>query len=312
MSIFSVAPSPIQRIDLPILRERNVELWIKRDDLLHPTLIGNKYRKSLVYFQQALTTRQAVVTFGGAYSNHLLAVALMGQSLGLHTVGCVRGEIDVSAAPILGRCRDAGMHLISISRQAYYPEQAQMSEWLQAQLAPFAPYVVIPEGGTSAACLPDVAQLVTELDQQLPHYDVIACSVGTGGTVAGILAGLHQQQSNARVLGLCAAKGYQGLPAQGLAALPSDEQQRQQLLSRLCIVDVAERGFGRISPELRHAGLELQAQLNIPLDYVYTAKSLLYLFSEIKQTNLFAKKRLVFIHTGGHQTAALADKFSVE
>lgn len=288
-----------------MLHERNVELWIKRDDLLHPTLIGNKYRKSLVYFRQALTTRQAVVTFGGAYSNHLLAVALMGQSLGLRTVGCVRGEIDVSDAPILGRCRDAGMHLIGLTRQQYYPEQAQMSEWLHAQLAPFAPYMVIPEGGTSVACLPDVAQLVTELDQQLPHYDVIACSVGTGGTVAGILSGLQSNHAHVRVFGLCAAKGYDSLPEQGRHALQHAGYDWNTIQTQLTLMDVAERGFGKLSTSLYQQCIALQQQLQIPLDYVYTAKSLYFLLRKIKQTHDFDGRRLVFIHTGGYQTAPL-------
>lgn len=304
MSILSGAPSPIQRIDLPILRERDVELWIKRDDLLHPTLIGNKYRKSLVYFRQALATQHAVVTFGGAYSNHLLAVALMGQSLGLRTVGCVRGEIDLPHAPILARCRAAGMHLISVSRQAYYPEQAQMSEWLHTQLAAFAPYLMIPEGGTSAACLPDVAQLITELDQQLPDYAVIACPVGTGGTVAGLLYGLHQQQSTAQVWGLCAAKGYQTLPAQGLQAL-RELTCVEPLLQRLRLIEAAERGFGKISPAAWQDCLDLQQKINIPLDYVYTAKALKVLLEMIEQSHRFDGQRMVFIHTGGYQTASL-------
>lgn len=303
--MFDCPPSPIQRLDLPILRERHVELWIKRDDLLHPTLIGNKYRKSMIYFRQALATQQAIVTFGGAYSNHLLAVALMGQSLGLRTVGCVRGDIDLPDAPVLQQCRAAGMRLISLTRRQYYPEQAQISEWLHAQLAPFAPYLIIPEGGTSAACLPDVAKIVDELDAQLADYDLIACPVGTGGTVAGMLYGLQSRPSKARVLGLCAAKGYACLPTPALQAL-GEITDLASALTRLDLVDAAERGFGKISAGLRQDCLDLQQKINIPLDYVYTAKALWTLLEMIEQSHRFEGQRMVFIHTGGYQTARLA------
>ncbi|MEY2863072.1 MAG: hypothetical protein RLY58_779 [Pseudomonadota bacterium] len=309
--------SPVQRLDHPVLQQHQIELWIKRDDLLHPMLIGNKYRKSAVYFRQALAYGVGtLVSFGGAYSNHLLALAAMGQHTGIRTVGCVRGEIDQSNAPILAQCAAYGMHLISLSRSAYYPEQQQMSAALMQQLQPFAPYRIVPEGGTSAACLPDVAQIISELFAPIhkghPPFDWIVCPVGTGGTVAGLLYGLQQQAvPHCRVLALCAAKGYTQLPDQGAQALQhiyaGDAVALSQALARLVVDDrAAYAGFGRVNASFLAELRALQAGLGVPLDYVYTAKALYRLFERIQQGEIEQGARMVFIHTGGYQTAAIA------
>lgn len=331
----SLAPSPLQAIDHPMLRQRQIQLWIKRDDLLHPKLIGNKYRKSAVYFRQALAQGiNTLVSFGGAYSNHLLALAAMGQQAGLQTVGCVRGEVDLQRSPVLARCAAYGMHLIALTRQQYYPEQQQMSLALQQQLAHFGPYLLIPEGGTSAACLSDVAKIVDEIEQQFTVHDadaiatidVLVCPVGSGGSVAGLAYGLMQQRrqsdqtnqrllSQCRLLGLCAAKGYTQMPSQGLQALQqacigqADLQVQLATLKDWLEIDdgAAMAGFGRIKPVQQKQLLTLQDAIGVPLDYVYTGKALWHLFERMRTAPQWHGQRVVFVHTGGYQTAALSN-----
>jgi 1-aminocyclopropane-1-carboxylate deaminase len=317
-------PSPLQAVSHPMLTERQIRLWVKRDDLLHPALIGNKYRKSTVYFRQAVAQGiTTLVSFGGAYSNHLLALAAMGQQVGMQTVGCVRGEVDLQRSPILAQCAAYGMQLIALTRQAYYPEQQQMSVILQQQLQPFAPYLIVPEGGTSAACVADVSRIVDELAIQ-QACDVLVCPVGSGGTLAGLAYGLMQRHrlsvtqpksalSQCRLLGLSAAKGYTALPMQGQQALQqacaadADLQQRLFNVSAWLTVDssAALNGFGRIKPAQLQQLCQLQQQLQIPLDYVYTGKALLHLWSSMQQQDHWVGQRVVFVHTGGYQTAAL-------
>ncbi|MFD7317545.1 1-aminocyclopropane-1-carboxylate deaminase/D-cysteine desulfhydrase [Streptomyces sp. NPDC059883] len=198
-------PSPLEPADDERFARHGVRLLLKRDDLIHPELSGNKWRKLAPNLRAAAASgRRTLLTFGGAYSNHLRATAAAGRLLGFATVGVVRGEelADRPLNPSLTRCAADGMRLCFVDRAAYRrkSEPGVLAAFLgRAGLDPDAVYVV-PEGGSNALAARGCAELGRELRGDLhgdPHGDtrgaagtVVAVACGTGGTLAGLAAGL--------------------------------------------------------------------------------------------------------------------------
>lgn len=180
-------PSPLQEVDDERFTSRGLRLLLKRDDLIHPELPGNKWRKLVPNLHAAARVgRRTLLTFGGAYSNHLRATAAAGRLLGLDTVGVVRGEelADRPLNPSLARCRADGMRLHFVSRAEYRRRrEAAYAEELREL---FGEFHLVPEGGSNAAAVRGCAELGAEL-RGLADVAAVAC--GTGGTLAGLAAG---------------------------------------------------------------------------------------------------------------------------
>ena len=199
-------PSPLQEVADERFARHGVRLLLKRDDLLHPQLVGNKWRKLVPNLHTALTEgHHTLLTFGGAYSNHLRATAVAGQLLGLRTVGVVRGA-ELADQPLndsLARCAAAGMRLHFVSRAEYRERHdPALADRLRER---FGDCYVIPEGGSNALAVRGCTALGRELDdagEHRPHVVALAC--GTGGTLAGLAAGLGPGQS---ALGVPVLKG---------------------------------------------------------------------------------------------------------
>ncbi|MFR0358172.1 1-aminocyclopropane-1-carboxylate deaminase/D-cysteine desulfhydrase [Streptomyces sediminimaris] len=210
-------PSPVQEVRDERFSRRGLRLLLKRDDLIHPELIGNKWRKLAPVL--ATAHGRTVLTFGGAYSNHLRATAAAGRLLGLPTVGVVRGQelADRPLNPSLARCAADGMRLHFVERSAYRrtTEPAVLARVLRAAGAEDA--YVVPEGGSSTEAVRGCRALGEELRERA---DVVALACGTGGTLAGLAAGLAPGQ---RALGVPVLRG---------GFLTAD------------IVDLQERAFG--------------------------------------------------------------------
>ncbi|MFG3103412.1 1-aminocyclopropane-1-carboxylate deaminase/D-cysteine desulfhydrase [Streptomyces sp. NPDC048182] len=194
-------PSPLQEAVDGRFERRGVRLLLKRDDLIHPELVGNKWRKLTPNL--AAARGRTVVTFGGAYSNHLRATAAAGRLLGLPTVGVVRGQ-ELAGRPLnpsLARCAADGMRLHFAERSAYRrkTEPEVLAGLLRAAGAEDA--LVVPEGGSNAAAVRGCQALGEELGG---HADVAVLACGTGGTLAGLAAGLPPGQ---RALGIPVLRG---------------------------------------------------------------------------------------------------------
>ena len=181
--------------DIATVRDVRLLLW--RDDLLDPDLPGNKARKLKYNLVEARRLGHGrLLTFGGAYSNHLAAVAAAGPLYGFETVGLVRGEPTAPLNPTLARCAADGMALHYLDRTAYRRRADQL---FQAELlARHGPAYLLPEGGTNALALPGVAEAVAAIRRHTA-FDALAVAVGTGGTLAGLLCGLAGQQHVAAV-----------------------------------------------------------------------------------------------------------------
>jgi len=285
-------PTPLQRLSNADVERAAVQLYIKRDDLIHPTVSGNKWRKLKYNLLEAKTNgEKAVLTFGGAYSNHLYATAAAGNALGLKTIGIVRGlELETRENPTLQFCREQGMALHFVTREEY--RQRNSEDYLKRISEQFGNPYLIPEGGTTGLALKGVAEMVGEVKEQLAKMpDFIATAAGTGGTAAGILS------AGADALAFSALKGGDFL-ADDIRQLLNEYQQPGNLT---LLTDYHFGGYAKWNSELLAFMRDFQAEFEIRLEQVYTAKMFYGLFDLIKKSYFKPGTTIVAVHTGGLQ-----------
>jgi 1-aminocyclopropane-1-carboxylate deaminase len=294
--LIPASPSPCQLIESSTLLGRRI--WVKRDDLLHAEVSGNKFRK-LKYPLLALQGRRPVlVTMGGPWSNHLHALAHAAALGGWPSIGLVRGAAGMSSAT-LDDCRRLGMQIRFVSREDYRQLRADDEAWRRHVESAGDSHVWLPEGGSAPAALRGVAEMVDEIEQQLqfmPEVMMVAC--GTGATLAGILAGLR---GRGRVIGVAVLKDAAYL-RQEIARLLQQagypDYQNYQLLT-----DAHHGGYGKAPPELRQFCRDFSQALDVPLEPVYTGK-LFHALRRLQQAHAFRDdERLLAVHTGGMQGA---------
>ncbi|MFJ3232741.1 1-aminocyclopropane-1-carboxylate deaminase/D-cysteine desulfhydrase [Streptomyces sp. NPDC086787] len=258
-------PSPLQEIEDDRFTGRGLRLLLKRDDLIHPELVGNKWRKLVPNIEAA--AGRALVTFGGAYSNHLRATAAAGRLLGIPTVGVVRGQelADRPLNPSLARCTADGMRLHFIDRATYRRKDDPETLGAVLRAARAEDAYVVPEGGSNTAAVHGCRALGTELRD---HADVVALACGTGGTLAGLTAGLGPRQ---RALGVSVLKG---------GFLTSDVQALQERAfgGRRGAWSVDDRfhfgGYARTTPALDAFAEDFGHRHGLPVERLYVAKLL--------------------------------------
>ncbi|MEU9433654.1 pyridoxal-phosphate dependent enzyme [Streptomyces sp. NPDC048252] len=258
-------PSPLQEVSDDRFGRYGVRLLLKRDDLIHPELIGNKWRKLAPNLEAA--AGRTLLTFGGAYSNHLRATAAAGRLLGRLTVGVVRGD-ELAGRPLnpsLARCAADGMRLRFVDRSTYRrkTEPDVLGKLLDTVGARDA--YVVPEGGSNAAAVRGCRALGEELRDRT---DVVALACGTGGTLAGLAAGLAPGQ---RALGIPVLRG--GFLGDGIQAL-----QEEAFGGRRGEWRLDERfhfgGYARVTPELETFAADFERRHGVPVERLYVAKSL--------------------------------------
>ncbi|MGP9018666.1 1-aminocyclopropane-1-carboxylate deaminase/D-cysteine desulfhydrase [Streptomyces sp. BR1] len=257
-------PSPLQGIEDERFTRHGVRLLLKRDDLIHPALPGNKWRKLSLNLQEA--AGRPVLTFGGAYSNHLRATAAAGRLLGFPTIGVVRGD-ELAHRPLnpsLAQCAADGMRLHFVDRSTY--RRKAEPEVLEALRELFGgdPYLV-PEGGSNSLAVQGCTALGRELHGLA---DVVAVACGTGGTLAGLAAGLAEGQ---RAIGFPVLRG-------GFLADEIRELQRRTLGEPTANWSLDERfhcgGYARTTPELDAFAADFEARHELPVERLYVAKML--------------------------------------
>ena len=289
---------PIIEISNEITRQYQVELFIKREDLLHPLISGNKIRKLKYNILQAnKEQKDTILTFGGAYSNHIFAVAAAGQEFGIKTVGIIRGESYQSLNPTLQFAVDSGMHLHYFNREQYRQKyQPQTIENLKEH---FGNFYLVPEGGSNRLALPGCAEIWHELEQD---YDFLCTPVGTGGTLAGLITG---NQSVTRLLGFPVLKGGEYLKKEIekllLESCKKPEMFRNQWQ---LITNYHLGGYARFNTELIHFINNFKSTFGIPLDPVYTGKMMYAIFDLIKNEFFQPGTKILALHTGGLQGIA--------
>lgn len=264
----------------------NIDIF--RDDLNHPELIGNKLRK-LKYNVIAAKEQghETLLTFGGAYSNHILATSAAGRIHGLNTIGIIRGE-ELAQRPlnhILHKCVENGMTLYFLDRTHYREKN------LRTLADKLGAYYLVPEGGTNTLALRGVAELLNEIPDQ---YDIVCTPCGTGGTLAGLIQGTFDSNKKIEIVGFPVLKGGDFIVDELSKLLPAKTLSRTKW--RL-ITNYHFGGYAKHNEQLLHFIEDFKAKHNIPLDPIYSGKMLYGALHED-----WKQKKVLAIHTGGYQT----------
>jgi 1-aminocyclopropane-1-carboxylate deaminase len=263
-------------------------LVIKREDQIHPIISGNKFRKLKYNLEDAkMKGFKTLLTFGGAFSNHIAAVAEVGKQFEFKTVGVIRGEelVDkIEENPTLKFAKQTGMDFKFVTREAY--REKITKQFIDELKADFGDFYLIPEGGTNALAIKGCEEILTEEDKD---FDYICCSVGTGGTISGLI---NCSKPSQQILGFSALKGDFLIEDIGKFV----EKKNWQL-----ITDYHFGGFAKINEELISLINEFKSNYQIPLDPIYTGKMMYGIF-DLMEKGFFPKgSKILAIHTGGLQ-----------
>ena len=273
--------------DLP----KGITLEIKREDLLHPFVSGNKFRKLKYNVLQAKAENQTVLlTFGGAFSNHIAAVAYAGKEQGFETIGVIRGDElrnKISENPTLSFAQECGMRFEFVTREAYrHKTETAFIEQLQVK---FGSFYLVPEGGTNDLAVKGCEEILTEFDA---HFDFVCSAVGTGGTISGLINSALPHQ---KVLGFPALKGD---------FLQNEIHKFVNNKNWELITDYHFGGYGKVTTEFIEWMNWFYAQTGIPLDPIYTGKMVFGVMDLIQRNYFPPKSKILMIHTGGLQGIA--------
>ena len=282
-----------QQIVLPELQDNNYQLFIKREDKIHPLVSGNKFRKLKYNLQEASSQqKKTLLTFGGAYSNHILATAVAGNLKNFQTIGIIRGDelgIDISKTlannTTLRTAFEHGMKLEFISRESYRSKTT--TSFLKNIQEKYGDFYLIPEGGTNNLAVKGCEEILTKEDHQ---FDYICSCVGTGGTIAGIINSAQKLQ---KILGFPALKG--GFLKNEIQQY-SNTQDNWQLIH-----DYHFGGYGKYTDELIHFINKFKTATKIPLDPIYTGKMMFGVLDMINNKRFPNGSKILIIHTGGLQ-----------
>ncbi|MGH3938422.1 MAG: 1-aminocyclopropane-1-carboxylate deaminase/D-cysteine desulfhydrase [Pseudonocardiaceae bacterium] len=282
-------PSEVVELHDDRLRQRKVRLLLKRDDLIHPELTGNKWRK--LKYNLARAAEQgapSLLTFGGAYSNHIRATAAAGHYLGFKTVGVIRGEEHVPLNESLAHAAAHGMTLTYMDRSTYRRKMdPEIIEGLQKR---FGDFFLLPEGGSNADALDGCAEIVREIDEE---FDLLCCPCGTGGTLAGVSAGLRDGQ---RALGFSVLKGGNFLC--GEVSRLQRQRYGRPLDNWSIECSFHFGGFARCNAELTAFIDSFEDTHGLRLEWIYVAKMMYGIFALVDREVIGEGTTLVALITG--------------
>lgn len=271
-----------------VLSINGVSLYIKREDLIDPLVSGNKFRKLKYNLLEAQKqNHDTILTFGGAFSNHVAAVAAAGKAYGFQTIGLIRGE-ELKAAinqnPTLRFAADCGMRLEFITREKYrLKETVQFISELKSQ---FRDFYLLPEGGTNALAVKGCEEILTASDAD---FNFICCAVGTGGTISGLINSAKNVQN---VLGFPALKGN---------FLREEICKFARNANWELLTDYHFGGYAKIDADLIRFVNRFYAYTGIPLDPVYTGKMIFGVIDLMRKGYFPKGSKVLAIHTGGLQ-----------
>lgn len=283
--------SELQSIDVKLFSMEGCTLSVLREDKIHPFVSGNKFRKLKYVLHEAISQKhKTLLTFGGAFSNHIAAVASAGKQLGFKTIGVIRGEElahKETFNPTLKYASECGMQFHFVSRAIYSTKDDPT--YLSSLFALFGNCYVIPEGGTSPLAVKGCAEILTD---ECKKYDYVCTPVGTGGTLAGLIVASSSHQT---VLGYSALKGDFQI---------SEVKKYTQKENFKIIDDYCFGGYAKIDLPLIRFINEFKAKTQIPLDPVYTGKMMFGILKMISEKKIKENSRILAIHTGGLQGIA--------
>lgn len=283
---FNLEHSTNQQIYLP--ESLGVQLFVKREDRIHPFVSGNKYRKLKYNLVEAASQDfKTLLTFGGAFSNHIAAVASAGQLAGFKTIGVIRGDElqnAVDTNDTLKFAKECGMQFKFVTRLAY--RNKTNADFIEDLKTEFGDFYLVPEGGTNTFAVKGCEEILTETDAD---FNYVCCAVGTGGTISGLI---NCSKPGQQVLGFPALKGD---------FLPQDISKFATKSNWKVITDYHFGGYAKINLELIAFINEFQNTYQVPLDPVYTGKMLFGIMDLIHKGFFPKGTKILAIHTGGLQ-----------
>lgn len=281
----------------------NVKLYLKREDLIHPSISGNKWRKLKYNMLRAYEIgATSILTFGGAFSNHIYATAAAGAACGINTIGVIRGEIAKPLNPTLEKASEWGMELVSVSREAYRHKTSK--EFLASLESKYGKFYLIPEGGSNVLALKGCAEIGAISEK----FDYWCLSCGTGGTLAGLVLGLDIQS---KVMGFPALKGGQFLQDDIHNLLR--EVDINSPVSWELITDYHFGGYAKLPDNLVNFIREFRSKYEVLLDPIYTSKMMFGVLDLIKKGLFPHNSSVLAIHTGGIQGfTGIEEKYGIK
>ncbi len=297
--MLSYFKSPVQEIRLPMLETAGVQLLVKREDMNHPFVSGNKWWKLRYNLEEAIRQKKKILTFGGAYSNHLYATAAAANELSIESIGIVRGELTLPLNPTLAFVKKNGMTLEYVSREQYRTKTSE--DFIRGLHNRFGDFYLIPEGGTNSLAIKGCIELAQEL-KTIAH-DQLILPVGTGGTITGLIIGFEGKH---KIIGVSVLKG-DFLEEEILHLLSKEKKGDEAYGNWRVLTSYHHGGYGRVSRELVEFMHMMREGNNLPLDPVYTCKLLWAVMEEVKKGSFARGTTILALHTGGLQGSAAHD-----
>lgn len=284
---------PNQQIHFPFLKEKGIELWIKREDQIHEFISGNKFRKLKYNIQKAKhQQKEKVLTFGGAYSNHIVAMAVACNLLGLKSIGIIRGEElknnlekHLQENNTLRVASENGMKFEFVTREDFQRKNDEI--FINQLQEKFGDFFLLPEGGTNKLAIKGCEEILTNDDEK---FDYICCAVGTGGTIAGLINSAKKHQY---ILGFSSLKG--DFLASEIKKLTT-KRENWELQSKYHF-----GGYAKYNETLISFINDFKIETDVLLDPVYTAKMMFGILDLIKTNKIKKNSKILAIHTGGIQ-----------
>nr|WP_315246978.1 pyridoxal-phosphate dependent enzyme [uncultured Flavobacterium sp.] len=280
--------NPVFNQPINIQFPNDISLTIKREDLIHPFVSGNKFRKLKYNLLQAKAeNKTTLLTFGGAFSNHIAAVAYAGKEQGIKTIGIIRGDElfdKIQENPTLKFAQENGMQFEFVSRENYRLKSDE--SYIENLKEKFGDFYLVPEGGTNELAVKGCEEILTEEDSV---FNYVCCAVGTGGTISGLI---NSALSNQKILGFPALKGD---------FLNDEIRIFAQKDNWNLISDYHFGGYGKINLELIEFINAFFEENKVPLDPIYTGKMVFGVIDLIHKNYFPPHSKILLIHTGGLQ-----------
>jgi 1-aminocyclopropane-1-carboxylate deaminase len=288
--LFNTSTICTDKLANKLFAKKDIAVSVIRLDKIHPVISGNKFFKLHYFLEDCLnSTHKTIITFGGAYSNHLIATAFSCHAAGLKSIGIVRGEKPAILSHTLKQCIEYGMQLRFISREAY--AQKDNDNFIEALTAKLGEHILIPEGGFHPLGAKGAALIMETIETTSTH---ICCATGTATTIAGLLinAAAHQQ-----IVSINTLKGVSDT-YERISFLTGNKANTEQLL---LLNDYHFGGYAKQTPELIAFMNDIYHQYQLPTDFVYTAKMLFGVFDAINKGLFPEGSKISCLHTGGLQ-----------
>ena len=284
--------TPLEKVNDPLLSERKISLFIKREDLNHPHMSGNKWHKLKYNLQKTINKgKNTLLTFGGAYSNHIYAVAAAGKIFNFRTIGIIRGEEHLPLNPTLSFAVENEMKIYYIDRKSYRKKES--SEIIKQLQEKFGDFYLLPEGGTNELAVKGCGEIISKIDID---FDYICCPCGTGGTLAGLISGLN---GNKFALGFAVLKGASFLKDNVNSLLKNFNE--SSFPNWDVSLDYHFGRYARTNSILLNFVNRFTSITKILIEPIYTGKMLFGIYDLAEKGCFEEGSQIIAVHTGGLQ-----------